>query len=215
MIHIGDRLSQERLRKGYSLEEVAKATKIRESFLLAIEKGDYVNFPSGIYAYGFVKNYAKFLKLPEHDILALFKREYCDEKITKVLPEGLAKCSDFPVSGFKFTRAFGAFILIFILLLGYIMFQYRAAIFNPSLDIYFPAEDSVISSQVITVIGKTDPNTTVFVNSELAVLDKDGNFKKTIDVFPGKTKITIKSVNNFKRITTLERDIDVNPVHLN
>jgi len=40
----------------------------------------------------------------------------------------------------------------------------------------------------VTVIGKTDSNAAVFVNSELAVLDKNGNFKKTISVFPGKTK---------------------------
>lgn len=209
MVHVGEKLSEERLRKSYSLEEVSKATKIRVSFLSAIEKGDYRKLPSGTYVQGFVKNYARFLKLPEHEILALFKREYSEEKFQKVLPEGLVKTNDFPLSKFKFTYALKVLPLIFVMLLAYIIFQYRAAIFNPSLDVSSPKENEVTSSQVIIVIGKTDPNTTVYVNSELAVLDKDGNFKKTINIFPGKTKVVIKSVNNFKRTTTLERHIEV------
>jgi len=99
--------------------------------------------------------------------------------------------------------------LIFIVLLLYIIFQYRSAIFSPTLSVSAPLENAVISSQVIVVVGKTDPNATVFVNSEAASLDKNGNFKKTINVFPGHTKITIKSVNNFKRTTILERSIEV------
>ncbi len=72
-----------------------------------------------------------------------------------------------------------------------------------------PSENSIISSESVTVIGKTDPNATVFINNETAALDKDGNFKKTINVFPGKAKIIIKSVNNFNKTTILERHIEI------
>lgn len=211
MVHAGEKLSEERLRKGLTLEEVAKATKIRLSFLQAIEKSDYKNLPSGTYVHGFVRNYSRFLELPEYEILALFKREYSEKSSLKVLPEGLAKGSDFPLSKFKATRILRALPLIFVALLVYILFQYRAAIFDPSLKVSSPKENSVIASQSVVVIGKTDPNVTVFINSEAAVLDKDGNFKKTISVFPGKSTITIKSVNNFNRTTILERRIEVNP----
>ena len=209
MLHVGKKLYEERVRIGCTLEEVSKATKIRVSFLLAIEKGEYKKLPLGVYAHGFVRNYAKFLKLPEREILAIFKREYDEEKFLKVLPEGLAKNKDFPLSKFRLTQALKILPLILIALLVYIIFQYRSAIFNPSLSVSYPEKNSIISSQTITVIGKTDPNATVFVNSNLAVLDRDGNFKKTINVFPGHTKITIKSVNNFNRTTILERQIEV------
>jgi cytoskeletal protein RodZ len=209
MVHIGEKLREEREKKVYTLEQVSKATKIRLSFLTAIEKGDYKKLPSATYAYGFVRNYARFLKLPEKEILALFKREYDEEKILKVLPEGLAGTDDFPISRFKITQTFRIFFLIVFVLAVYLLFQYRAAIFNPSLKVSLPVENSKISSETVTVVGKTDPNSTVFVNSELAVLDKDGNFKKTINVFPGNVKITIKSVNNFKKTTILERHIEV------
>jgi len=209
MVHVGERFYEERIKRGYTLEEVSKATKIRLSFLESIEKGEYKKLPQGTYAHGFVRNYAKFLGLPEHEILAIFKREYDEEKILKVLPEGLAKSDDFPLSKFKITQTLKVLPLIFIVLLAYIIFQYRSAIFNPSLSVSHPLENSIISSRAVTVIGKTDSNTTVFINSEAASLDKDGNFKKTINVFPGKTKITIKSVNNFNRTTILERNIEV------
>ncbi|OGH24088.1 MAG: hypothetical protein A3B47_04435 [Candidatus Levybacteria bacterium RIFCSPLOWO2_01_FULL_39_24] len=209
MIHVGEKLYEERIKRGLTLDEVAKATKIRASFLQAIEKGDYKKLPQGTYAHGFVRNYARFLGLPEHEILALFKREYAEDKFVKVLPEGLTKDSDFSLSKFKITQTLKVLLLIFIVLLVYIIFQYRSAIFNPSLRVSAPAENSIVSSQVVTVIGKTDPNATVFINSEPASLDKDGNFKKTINVFPGRAKITIKSVNNFKRTTILERYIEV------
>jgi cytoskeletal protein RodZ len=208
MVHVGEKLSEERLRKGYSLEEVSKATKIRTSFLQAIERGEYKKLPSGTYAYGFVRNYAKFLDLPEQKIVAIFKREYEEEKFLKVLPEGLTK-DDFPSSGFRIGHIFKIFPLVFIALIIYILFQYRAAIFNPSISVSSPKENSVITSKEITVVGKTDPNVTVFINNEIAALDKDGNFRKTISVFPGKTKITIKSVNSFKRTSTLERNIEI------
>jgi cytoskeletal protein RodZ len=209
MVRAGERLREERERKGLTLDEVAKATKIKPSFLLAIEKGEYQKLPLGTYAHGFVGNYAKFLKLPEHEIMAIFKREYNEEKYLKIIPDGLAKKEDFPLHKFRFTTALKIFPLIFIALLVYLVFQYKSAIFNPPLSVSYPLENSVISSQTITVTGKTDPNVTVSINSQTAALDKDGNFRKTINVFPGKTKIIIKSVNSFKKTTILERHIEI------
>lgn len=209
MVHVGERLCEERVRKGYSLEEVSKATKIRISFLLALEKGDYKKLPSGTYVHGFVRNYARFLGLPEKEILALFKRGYDEEKFIKVLPDGFARKDDFPISKIKFTQTFKVLILTFIILAVYIIFQYRSAIFNPMLNVSAPTENSVISSQSVVVIGKTDPNATVFINSELAVLDKSGNFKKTVNVFAGKAKIIVKSINSFNKASIIERQIEV------
>ncbi len=209
MVHVGEKLCEERLRKGYSLEDVSKATKIRTSFLLAIEKKEYGKLPQGTYAYGFVRNYARFLGLPEDNILTLFRREYDNDSYLKIMPDGLAGNDGFSLSKFKITQALKILPLILIVLLVYIIFQYRSAIFNPMLSISSPEENSLSASQEITVVGKTDSNAVVYVNSESASLDKDGNFKKTIIVFPGRVKITVKAINNFNKTTTLERYIEV------
>ena len=209
MVNAGVRLYQERIKKGYTLEEVSKATKIRFSFLSAIEKGDYKKLPSGTYIHGFVRNYAKFLGLPEHELLALFKRGYDEEKFIKVLPEGLLRKDDFPLRRIKLAHPFKILILVFFVLLVYIIFQYRSAIFNPPLNVSKPTEGEIVKTQRVDVVGKTDSNSTVFINNETASKDREGNFRKTVNVFPGKTKIIIKAVNNFNKTTVLDRHIEV------
>ena len=52
MIRVGQLLRDERVRKRLTIEEVAKATKIRTNFLSAIEKGEYKKLPSSAYAQG-------------------------------------------------------------------------------------------------------------------------------------------------------------------
>jgi transcriptional regulator with XRE-family HTH domain len=66
MQSIGERLEEARKRKGISLREAAEATKIRSDFLGYIEqnKTDF-DLPE-IYKRGFLKNYARYLKL-DHD----------------------------------------------------------------------------------------------------------------------------------------------------
>lgn len=58
---LGDRLRQAREAKGIALEDAARATKIRVPRLRDLESGDFSNFPSLVYAKGFLKNYAEYL----------------------------------------------------------------------------------------------------------------------------------------------------------
>ncbi|MDQ8194844.1 helix-turn-helix domain-containing protein [Coraliomargarita sp. SDUM461004] len=70
MQSIGERLEEARKRKGISLREAAEATKIRSDFLGYIEtnKMDF-DLPE-IYKRGFLKNYARYLKLDVDKIMA-------------------------------------------------------------------------------------------------------------------------------------------------
>src|SRR3989338_7007978 len=101
MIRAGQKLSEERKRRGLSLLQVSNATKIRQEFLEAIEKGEYDKLPSPSYAQGFVRNYTRLLELPEKETLALFRREFAGDKDYDVLPEGLSGKKDIPVRKFK------------------------------------------------------------------------------------------------------------------
>lgn len=209
MIRAGEKLREERLKKHLTLEEASKATKIKVSFLLAIEKGEYKKLPPATYAQGFVRNYAAFLGMPEQEILAVFRREYSGEKIVKVLPEGLLGKEEFPLKRFRLQQTSKLIIFVFIMLVSYILFQYRYAIIDPPLTIDSPTEGAVVSSQTITVVGNTDSNASVFVNNDPASLDTNGNFKKVVSVFTGKTTITVKVINYFGRETIVERHIEV------
>ncbi|MBI2622762.1 MAG: helix-turn-helix domain-containing protein [Candidatus Levybacteria bacterium] len=211
MIRAGQKLHAARLKKGLTLDEVSKITKIKATFLSAIEKGEYQKIPEKIYAQGFVQNYAEFLGLPKNEILALFRREFDEEKIYKILPEGLAKGKDFSLHGLKLQQTTIAIICIFLLLIAYILLQYRYVFLNPPLEIRSPKEGEIVSSQTVAIFGKTDSNATVYVNSDPVNLQRDGSFKKTLDLFSGKATITVKAVNRFGKETVLKRQIEIIP----
>ncbi|MDO8461084.1 MAG: helix-turn-helix domain-containing protein [bacterium] len=208
MVRVGQILYEERTKRGLTLEFVAKATKIRVSFLLAIEKGEYAKLPSSAYIKGFVKNYIDFLGLPKKELIPLFKREFDDSESLRVLPIGLSENQEIPFKRLRLTYSSFFIVCAFILLAGYILFQYRYAIVNPPLDVSSPRNDQVFSKSV-AITGKTDPNAAVFVNEEPVSLDKDGNFTKKIDVFPGKTIIRIKAINRLGKSTEIEKHIEV------
>jgi cytoskeletal protein RodZ len=211
MTKAGIKLKEKRLEKELTLEDVSKSTKIKREFLEFIEEGRYEKLPSVSYAQGFVRNYAKFLGLPEKEIMAIFRREFEGEKLYRVLPKGFEREDEFPISKFKIRRSGLFIILSFLIFLGYIFFQYRYAVINPPLSITSPKNMSQISSSQITIFGKTDSNATVYVNLDAVSVDESGNFQKTINVFPGKTIITVKAVNKFLKETTKKIEVNVVP----
>ena len=66
---IGERLEDARKRKGISLREAAEATKIRSDFLSYIEQNNFDFDLPEIYRCGFIKNYARYLKLDPEKVI--------------------------------------------------------------------------------------------------------------------------------------------------
>lgn len=209
MIRIGQRLAEERSRRGLTIEEVAKATKIRPQFIKAIETGNYKELPSSAYAIGFVKNYLTFLELPIRQFLPMFRREFNEKEYERVLPESFTHERMRPLRKTGLWRVIIGVFIILIPLLGYVFFQYRFAFFNPGLRIQSPQENAAISSVVVSVTGKTDQNVLVSVNGSSVLVDTNGYFTKDIIVFPGPTTVTVTAVNSFGKKTTLQRHIIV------
>jgi cytoskeletal protein RodZ len=209
MTKAGEKLQTARIEKGLTLEDVAKGTKIKVDFLRHIEEGKYNKLPSVSYAYGFVRNYAGFLGIPEKEIMPLFKREFDEEKAYRVLPKGFERKEEFSVVKFKVKRTIAILAIVFVLFLGYMSFQYRYAFINPPLEIVSPTKTFTISSSQVTIIGKTDPNATVYVGMALVSVDQNGVFKKTINVFPGETIVQVRVINKFSRETDKQIKIEI------
>ena len=70
---IGERLEEARKRKGISIREAAESTKIRGDYLQKFESNQFdIDLPE-IYARGFLRAYAHFLKQPAEKILADYR----------------------------------------------------------------------------------------------------------------------------------------------
>lgn len=212
MLKAGIRLKEVRLEKELSLEDVSENTKIKTIFLEYIEKGEYDKLPSVSYAQGFVRNYAKFLNLSEKEILAIFRREFDEDKVYRVLPKGFESKDEFPIKGFKIRQTLFVAISIFAIFILYILFQYRYAFLNPPLEIFLPKESNVKTSEII-VAGRTDPNSTVYVNKNVVTVASNGKFNKTLSVFPGNFVIDVKVINKFGRTTEIKKSINIKPAY--
>lgn len=85
----GERLKRERELREVSLEEVAKATRISERFLHALENEDWSKLPGGVFGRGFVRTTARYLGLDEESLLG----EY-DLARGEMAPPGPARPED-------------------------------------------------------------------------------------------------------------------------
>jgi len=90
MQSIGERLEDARKRKGISLREASEATKIRTDFLANIEQDRFDFKLPEVYKRGFIKNYARYLKLDPETIVTdynahLLSRSANNPKISSAL----------------------------------------------------------------------------------------------------------------------------------
>ncbi len=72
---VAETLRQARQANGLSLNQVAEITKIRTDHLRALEEGNYNVFDAPVYIRGFVRTYAKLLKLDVNSVLELLTVE--------------------------------------------------------------------------------------------------------------------------------------------
>lgn len=208
MIKLGQLLQRQRTRKKLSLDDAARITKIKASFLAAIERGEFHKLPSPAYAKGFVVNYATYLGLSKTEATALFKREFDEKRAYKVLPDSLTRVQKFPLWRIKIQESLLIVGGLIVLFFGFLFFQYRSAFFAPMLTVSSPKDGTVLSREVV-IMGKADPEATVMVNNQPVSLDEGGKFTKYLLFFPGKTTIVIKAKSRFGKETVIKREIVV------
>ncbi len=72
---VGDTLRRARESQNLTIKDIEKGTSIRSLYIDAIEKGEYGTLPGMVYAKGFVRNYANFLKLDADTLARQFQEE--------------------------------------------------------------------------------------------------------------------------------------------
>jgi flagellar biosynthesis protein FlhG len=62
-VYDGRALRRIRMSRGVELEEIASVTKINETYLRYLEEDRYLDLPAAVYVRGFLREYARYLKL--------------------------------------------------------------------------------------------------------------------------------------------------------
>lgn len=86
---LGEYLKREREGRGITLEEASKATKIRKTYLQAIEDGNF-NVQSPVFMKGFLRSYAAYLGLDSAEILRRYNSIIVAEE-EELTTEGIKK----------------------------------------------------------------------------------------------------------------------------
>src|SRR5262245_10567945 len=72
---LGGQLRAERERRGAALDQVSEATKIRKTYLEALEAQDWKALPADVFTRGYVRSYAGYLGLDQEHLLKVYARE--------------------------------------------------------------------------------------------------------------------------------------------
>jgi cytoskeleton protein RodZ len=75
---IGAELRAVRMARGETTADVAHQLRLREGYIEAIESGNFEVLPGVTYAIGFLRSYARYLRLDADDLIQRFKEEVSD-----------------------------------------------------------------------------------------------------------------------------------------
>ncbi len=207
----GQILQSTRIAKKIDIQDASRTTKIRPQFISHIEADDYSQLPSGATARGFIRNYSEFLNLNPEYVLAVFRRDFLENQSGQIVPRGVAEPVSQPNVWTPKMTIIAVVVLVFTLLAGYLIYEYRILTGPPELIVTTPNDQIETTTDSIEVSGSTDPQATIAVNGQLIALDKGGLFSVRIPLQAGDNKIDIVSTGKSGRSTTQSRHVKLTP----
>lgn len=205
MKNIGSIFRDARRRKGYSRQKVSDVTKIKLSFIEAIEKSQWSKLPALSILTGFVRSIAKSIGVDEDLAVAVLKRDYPPQKVQVPVKENISRGPSWSPR----VTFFLGIAIVMMLVLGYLGFQYKRFVSAPALTVDVPKEGQVIKTRTLVVGGKTTPDATVSVNNQPAIVVEDGTFSTQIDVTTDTKDVRIVATSRSGKVTTVSRTIKV------
>jgi cytoskeleton protein RodZ len=115
---IGDVLRAARRRQGASLTDAAAATKVRESYLVALEQEEFESLGGDVYVKGFITSYARFLAVDPEPLLATYREHALEREDSRAARGGGRRPTlDVPGAESPTARPQGAMVLMAIVVL--------------------------------------------------------------------------------------------------
>lgn len=209
---VGKMLQEARTTKGLTPQDVERAIKIREKYIVAIEADDFSSLPSPSYAKGFVRNYAEFLGLPTDAMMAFFRRQITDVSNVSLLPKGVSE----PLRTSWLHLTPGRFVVLLVSALLIIFFLYLSRQYfrigkAPPLAVTSPTNQQITSSSRVVVEGQSDRDATVMINGISTIVRDDGRFYEQVAMEPGVNKITVTATSRFGKTTTVTKEVGYQP----
>lgn len=159
MENLGEYIKKEREKKGITLEEAAKATRIGKTYLKAIEEGDF-SIQSPVFMKGFLRSYADFLGLDSTDILGRYKGIQ-EER------EGKGKTEEHKLEPVRKSRKYTAVItlsLIVVIIVAAIYTTKEPDVAPPTVK---PSQEAELEQQEAAMVNTTTLGTITSIQEKL------------------------------------------------
>lgn len=195
-------MQEARKRSEKSLEQIARETRIKEKFLLALEASDYAALPNLSIAQGFARSYAQTIDVNPKVVTALLRRDFPHKQAP-------SRSREMSVSQDSFwtpkTTLFAATAITVFILGFYLARQYALFVGSPPLEV----KEVVVGKGTILVSGKTIPTAKVEINGEGILVDENGEFKTTIDKDLVGKSIEIKAISRAGKEKIIKKAVDL------
>ena len=161
----GKRLTEVRTEQQLSLEEVSSHLHLDVQIIIALEEDDYSKLPSATYICGYLRSYARLLKLPEDELVAAYNKG--EEINASLIPENVNIVADKTVNGVVL-KVIGLALLLFLISAGLFWVAERFDLFNTA-----EGETSTNNTDVIELNENSDTQNESVIAAPLELQSSD------------------------------------------
>jgi cytoskeletal protein RodZ len=207
---VGDLLRAAREKAHVTLEDLAESTHIKIEYLAALEENDFDALPAATFIKAYIRNYARLFELDEKPLFAILRRDYEESVKGQLIPrEFLYPQLKKKTAWLPIRLVLISVITVFAVFFSYAAWQFYQLNRPPTLNLFAPAENAEVSSNVL-LRGQTTADAMVTVNATPVSLRADGSFETELYLpQEGVNTITIKAKDKNGKSTTLQRSVQV------
>jgi len=184
-----------------SLENIHRKTKIPLKYLRSLEEGNISMLPDVLYIKNIIKKYLAFFNIEAKPYLARLDVE----KQEKKYPERIISRRPLIVIPRLIKTALA--IILVLGFIGFLGYKINKIFLPPVITVYSPADGEISAAEIISVRGKTESGTDIFINGEQVILDKNNEFTKEINLQKGLNTIKISGVRRYSKENVVWRKV--------
>lgn len=195
---LGEKLSEARSQKHINLDEAAKDLKVPFRYLENLEENNFSDLPDKNYLKNLLKNYCRYLKIDFTDswLLAQSHSSFSKKKTDEVKKK-------YFIAWPKLTKRLILFFLALAILIFWVV-KVQQIFSPPFLEISYPKDGSIVSSQQITLVGRSEKEVELVINNQEIFVDENGNFETLVDLQNGLNLIKITAKKRYSRLEEKE-----------
>ena len=197
--------------------DLSSRTGIPHKYVKKIEAGEWLGLPSGVYARGFLKKYAKAVGLDENEVANRYDFEVARLRVFHEDATGLDESKQAKKGKFfriDFLRRASVrtifFVAVAVFIVIYVGWQFSIVLEKPGLSVSYPSEDISVSESKLFVEGKVSPGNALTINNEPVYAESGGSFKKEMELLSGMNVLEIKAVSRFGKESKIIRRVTYN-----